>query len=66
MNVPKVPSFRRGEFDTEMEMTPVFEGEELLTYLEAAMVVLSTELKRISLTQVGGKELDKNLDKPLW
>ncbi len=31
----KVLSFKRGDFDTEMEMTPIFEGEELLTYLEA-------------------------------
>ncbi|MDA5541756.1 SNF2-related protein [Streptococcus thermophilus] len=52
----KAPSFRRGDFDTEMEMTPVFEGEELLTYLEADGSPY--ELKRI-LTQVEEKELEK-------
>ncbi|HFI0142445.1 TPA: SNF2-related protein [Streptococcus suis] len=52
----KVPSFRRGDFDTEMEMTPVFEGEELLTYLEADGSPY--ELKR-TLTQVEEKELEK-------
>lgn len=52
----KVPSFRRGDFDTEMEMTPVFEGEELLTYLEADGSLY--ELKR-TLTQVEEKELEK-------
>ena len=52
----KVPSFRRGDFDTEMEMTPVFEGEELLTNLEADGSPY--ELKR-TLTQVEEKELEK-------
>ncbi|CYU93596.1 DEAD/DEAH box helicase family protein [Streptococcus suis] len=52
----KVPSFRRGDFDTEMEMTPVFEGEELLTYLEADGSPY--ELKR-TLTTVEEKELEK-------
>ena len=52
----KAPSFRRGDFDTEMEMTPVFEGEELLTYLEADGSPY--ELKR-TLTQVEEKELEK-------
>ncbi|HFI0568345.1 TPA: SNF2-related protein [Streptococcus suis] len=52
----KVPSFRRGDFDTEMEMTPVFEGEELLTYLEADGSLY--ELKR-TLTTVEEKELEK-------
>ncbi|WP_105122744.1 N-6 DNA methylase, partial [Streptococcus suis] len=52
----KVPSFRRGDFDTEMEMTPVFEGEELLTYLDADGS--SYELKR-TLTTVEEKELEK-------
>ncbi|HFU3817577.1 TPA: SNF2-related protein [Streptococcus suis] len=52
----KAPSFRRGDFDTEMEMTPVFEGEELLTYLEADGSLY--ELKR-TLTQVEEKELEK-------
>ncbi|HFH7689510.1 TPA: hypothetical protein ACGM0H_001046 [Streptococcus agalactiae] len=32
---PKLPNFRRGDFDVEMEMTPIYEGETLLTYLEA-------------------------------
>ncbi|WP_424554870.1 SNF2-related protein [Streptococcus agalactiae] len=52
----KVPSFRRGDFDTEMEMTPVFKGEELLTYLEADGSPY--ELKR-TLTMVEEKELEK-------
>ncbi|HFI0065977.1 TPA: hypothetical protein ACGORS_002239, partial [Streptococcus suis] len=52
----KVPSFRRGDFDTEMEMTPVFDGEELLTYLEADGSPY--ELKR-TMTTVEEKELEK-------
>ncbi|MBP0925869.1 DEAD/DEAH box helicase family protein [Streptococcus suis] len=52
----KVASFRRGDFDTEMEMTPIFEGEELLTYLEADGSPY--ELKR-TLTTVEEKELEK-------
>ncbi|HEL2392761.1 TPA: DEAD/DEAH box helicase family protein, partial [Streptococcus suis] len=52
----KVPSFRRGDFDTELEMTPIFEGEELLTYLEADGSPY--ELKR-TLTTVEEKELEK-------
>lgn len=52
----KVPSFKRGDFDTEMEMTPVFEGEELLTYLEADGSPY--ELKR-TLTIIEKKELEK-------
>ncbi|WP_105157309.1 SNF2-related protein [Streptococcus suis] len=52
----KVASFRRGDFDTEMEMTPVFEGEELLTYLEADGSPY--ELRR-TLTRVEEKELEK-------
>lgn len=52
----KVPSFRRGDFDTEMEMTPVFDGEELLAYLEADGSPY--ELKR-TLTTVEEKELEK-------
>ncbi len=52
----KVASFRRGDFDTEMEMTPVFDGEELLTYLEADGSPY--ELKR-TLTTVEEKELEK-------
>ena len=52
----KAPSFRRGDFDTEMEMTPVFDGEELLAYLEADGSPY--ELKR-TLTTVEEKELEK-------
>ncbi|MDG3286330.1 hypothetical protein MKN81_11155, partial [Streptococcus suis] len=52
----RIPSFRRGDFDTEMEMTPIFEGEELLTYLEADGS--PNELKR-TLTTVEEKELEK-------
>ncbi|MBO4110593.1 N-6 DNA methylase [Streptococcus suis] len=52
----KLPNLRRGDFDTEMEMTPVFEGEELLTYLEADGSPY--ELKR-TLTQIEEKELEK-------
>lgn len=32
---PKLPNLRRGEFDHEMEMMPIYEDNELLTYLEA-------------------------------
>lgn len=32
---PKLPNLRRGEFDHEMEMTPIYEDDSLLTYLEA-------------------------------
>lgn len=52
----KLPNLRRGDFDTEMEMTPVFDGEELLAYLEADGSPY--ELKR-TLTQVEEKELEK-------
>lgn len=52
----KVPSFRRGDFDTEMEMTPVFDGEELFAYLEADGSPY--ELNR-TLTTVEEKELEK-------
>ncbi|HFR3702295.1 TPA: SNF2-related protein [Streptococcus suis] len=52
----KVPSFRRGDFDTEMEMTPIFDGEELLTYLKADGSPY--ELIR-TLTTVEEKELEK-------
>ncbi|MGC4375217.1 hypothetical protein ABZF74_12600, partial [Streptococcus suis] len=52
----KDPSFRRGDFDTEMEMTPVFDGEELLAYLEADGSPY--ELKR-TLTTIEEKELEK-------
>ncbi|CIY44787.1 SNF2 family protein [Streptococcus pneumoniae] len=52
----KAPSFRRGDFDIVMEMTPVFDGEELLTYLEADGNPY--ELKR-TLTAVEEKELEK-------
>ncbi|WP_369912287.1 hypothetical protein [Streptococcus merionis] len=31
----KIPDFRRGAFDVAMEMVPVYDGDQLLTYLEA-------------------------------
>ncbi|SUP03551.1 SNF2 family protein [Streptococcus viridans] len=34
-DLPKLPNLRRGDFDHEMEMIPVYEGKQLLTYLEA-------------------------------
>lgn len=52
----KLPSFKRGDFDTEMEMISVFEGEELLTYLESDGSPY--KLKR-TLTTVEEKELEK-------
>ncbi|VGU98056.1 SNF2 family protein [Streptococcus pyogenes] len=52
----KLPNLRRGDFDTEMEMTPVFDSEELIAYLEADGSPY--ELKR-TLTQVEEKELEK-------
>lgn len=41
---PKLPNLRRGEFDHEMEMTPIYADNELLTYLEANGTVY--DLKR--------------------
>jgi len=52
----KYSSFRRGNFDTEIEMTPIFDGEEFLAYLEDDGSPY--ELKRM-LTRVEEKELEK-------
>ncbi|HEM5564878.1 TPA: DEAD/DEAH box helicase family protein [Streptococcus suis] len=65
---PKLPNLRRGEFDHEMEMTPIYEDNELLTYLEADGT--SYDLQRPltpqeegSLTEIGQTILAENTEK---
>nr|WP_270774593.1 SNF2-related protein [Streptococcus anginosus] len=55
-DLPKLPNLRRGDFDHEMEMIPVYEGRQLLTYLEADGSAY--DLKR-TLTKIEEKELEK-------
>lgn len=55
-DLPKLPNLRRGDFDHEMEMIPVYEGKQLLTYLEADGSAY--DLKR-TLTKIEEKELEK-------
>ncbi len=55
-DLPKFPNLRRGDFDSEMEMIPVYEGKQLLTYLEADGNAY--DLKR-TLTKIEEKELEK-------
>ncbi|MCQ8266433.1 SNF2-related protein [Streptococcus suis] len=57
-NLPKLPDFRRGAFDNEMEMVPVYEGDHLLTYLEANGDVFElkrplTSLEEVVLGEIG-------------
>ncbi|RJX42983.1 hypothetical protein DPH46_10915 [Streptococcus agalactiae] len=65
---PKLPNLRRGEFDYEMEMTPIFVDDTLLTYLEADGTVY--ELKRpltgqeeVVLSEIGQEILKENTEK---
>ncbi|SDB06456.1 SNF2 family N-terminal domain-containing protein [Streptococcus henryi] len=65
---PKLPNLRRGEFDHEMEMTPIYEGNELLTYLEADGTVYDlqrplTPQEEGSLTEMGQTILAENTEK---
>lgn len=65
---PKLPNLRRGEFDHEMEMTPIYEGNELLTYLEADGTVYDlqrplTPQEEVILTEMGQTILAENTEK---
>lgn len=65
---PKLPNLRRGEFDHEMEMTPIYEEEELLTYLEADGTVYDlqrplTPQEEVILTEIGQTILAENTEK---
>ncbi|CAD0147136.1 SNF2 family protein [Streptococcus thermophilus] len=65
---PKLPNLRRGEFDHEMEMTPIYEDNELLTYLEADGTVYDlqrplTPQEEGILTEMGQTILGENTEK---
>ncbi|CYW18088.1 DEAD/DEAH box helicase family protein [Streptococcus suis] len=65
---PKLPNLRRGEFDHEMEMTPIYEDNELLTYLEADGTVYDlqrplTPQEEVILTEMGQTILGENTEK---
>ncbi len=65
---PKLPNLRRGEFDHEMEMTPIYADNELLTYLEADGTVYDlqrplTPQEEGSLTEIGQTILAENTEK---
>lgn len=65
---PKLPNLRRGEFDHEMEMTPIYEDNELLTYLEANGTVYDlkrplTPQEEVILTEMGQTILGENTEK---
>nr|WP_236561920.1 SNF2-related protein [Streptococcus halichoeri] len=65
---PKLPNLRRGEFDHEMEMTPIYEDNELLTYLEANGTVYDlqrplTPQEEVILTEMGQTILAENTEK---
>ncbi|HEO6617280.1 TPA: DEAD/DEAH box helicase family protein [Streptococcus agalactiae] len=64
----KLPNLRRGEFDHEMEMTPIYEDNELLTYLEADGTVYDlqrplTPQEEVILTEMGQTILAENTEK---
>ncbi len=64
----KLPNLRRGEFDHEMEMTPIYENDELLTYLEADGTVYDlqrplTPQEEVFLTEMGQAILAENTEK---
>ncbi|HEL0600775.1 TPA: DEAD/DEAH box helicase family protein [Streptococcus equi subsp. zooepidemicus] len=64
----KLPNLRRGEFDHEMEMTPIYEDNELLTYLEADGTVYDlqrplTPQEEVVLTEMGQTILAENTEK---
>lgn len=65
---PKLPNLRRGEFDHKMEMTPIYEGNELLPYLEADGTVYDlqrplTPQEEMILTEIGQTILAENTKK---
>lgn len=65
---PKLPNLRRGEFDHEMEMTPIYEEEELLIYLEADGTIYDlqrplTPQEEVFLTEIGQTILAENTEK---
>lgn len=65
---PKLPNLRRGEFDHEMEMTPIYEVNELLTYLEADGTVYDlqrplTPQEEVILAEMGQTILAENTEK---
>ncbi|HHT7841012.1 TPA: DEAD/DEAH box helicase family protein [Streptococcus suis] len=65
---PKLPNLRRGEFDHEMEMTPIYEDNELLTYLEADGTIYDlqrplTPQEEVFLTEMGQTILAENTEK---
>ncbi|HEN2802154.1 TPA: DEAD/DEAH box helicase family protein [Streptococcus agalactiae] len=65
---PKLPNLRRGEFDHEMEMTPIYAGNELLSYLEADGTAYDlqrplTPQEEVILTEMGQTILAENTEK---
>ncbi|MGG6818573.1 UNVERIFIED_CONTAM: DEAD/DEAH box helicase family protein [Streptococcus canis] len=65
---PKLPNLRRGEFDHEMEMTPIYADNELLSYLEADGTVYGlqrplTPQEEVILTEIGQTILTENTEK---
>lgn len=65
---PKLPNLRRGEFDHEMEMTPIYEDNELLTYLEADGTAYDlqrplTPQEEVILAEIGQTILAENTEK---
>src|SRR5699024_8563109 len=65
---PKLLNLRRGEFDHEMEMTPIYEDDSLLTYLEADGTVYDlqrplTPQEEVILTEMGQTILAENTEK---
>ncbi|MGG6796107.1 UNVERIFIED_CONTAM: hypothetical protein KB582_09985 [Streptococcus canis] len=65
---PKLPNLRRGEFDHEMELTPIYEEDSLLTYLEADGTVYDlqrplTPQEEVILTEMGQIILAENTEK---
>ncbi|HEL2295547.1 TPA: N-6 DNA methylase, partial [Streptococcus suis] len=65
---PKLTNLRRGEFDHEMEMTPIYEDNELLTYLEADGTAydlqrLLTPQEEVILAEMGQTILAENTEK---
>lgn len=65
---PKLPNLRRGEFDHEMEVTPIYEDDSLLTYIEADGTVYDlqrplTPQEEVILTEMGQTILAENTEK---
>lgn len=65
---PKLPNLRRGEFDHEMEMAPIYADNELLSYLEADGTAYDlqrplTPQEEVILTEMGQTILAENTEK---